>query len=316
MNQLAVIDAETVCRNLSFETAIGVVREAMQSLSAGDVAQLLRSFVPVKPGHIFALMPAADKRSGYFGAKLVSVFPNASGQVQHAGMIVLFSQESGQPVCLVDGEEVTRIRTAAASAVATDALAHHDAGVLAVLGCGKQGRAHIESIATLRPLREVRVWDMVPERAAAVAQELNASGRWRVVAPDDAQSAVRGAEIICTVTPAVEPVLHGAWVSAGAHVNVVGSSTPGPREIDRDLVVKSRFFVDHREHVLLHGAEFLEAKAAGAIGDDHILGEIGAVLNGTCAGRCSADEITLYKSLGHAVQDIAASAWLYEHACK
>jgi ornithine cyclodeaminase/alanine dehydrogenase-like protein (mu-crystallin family) len=125
--------------------------------------------------------------------------------------------------------------------------------------------------------------------------------------------AVANADIICTVTSASEPILEGAWVKPGAHVNVVGSSGPGPAEIDQDLVMKSRFIADHREHVLLHGAEFLRAKATGAVTDAHVAAEIGEILSGARDGRLSADDITLYKSLGHAVQDIAVAAWLYEH---
>jgi ornithine cyclodeaminase/alanine dehydrogenase-like protein (mu-crystallin family) len=314
MADLRTIDAYTVCRKLTYDVAISAVRRAMIALSTGKVHQLLRSFIPVKDRHIFALMPAADNDIGYFGAKLVSVFADRAGQMQHAGYILLFEEKSGLPVCLADAEEISRIRTAAASAIATDALALPGADTMAVLGCGKQAAAHIEAIALVRALRTVRVWGRNADKAKAFARAMADRTGLPVEAAGTARDAAKGADIVCTVTSASTPVLEGKWVMPGAHVNAVGSSTPGPVEIDQNLVVKSRFIADHREHVLQHGAEFLRARTAGAISDDHIVAEIGEVLAGSKPGRTATDEITLYKSLGHAVQDIAAAAWLYEHA--
>ena len=286
----------------------------MIALSSGDARQLLRSFIPIGPRHIFALMPAANLKTGYFGAKLLSVFPDALGEVQHSGFVVLFEQASGEPVCLAAAEEVTRVRTAVASAVATEALARPEASILAVLGTGKQAAAHIEAIAGMRQLAKVHVWGRDAAKAASLAARMVKLCNVPVEASRTVPEAVKDADIICTVTGAPEPVLEGKWVKPGAHVNVVGSSTPGPVEVDEDLVVNSRFIVDHREHVLAHGAEFLRAKMAGAITDDHIVAEIGEVLAGLKPGRTEARQITVYKSLGHAVQDIAAATWLYEHA--
>lgn len=284
----------------------------MIALSDGTAKQLLRSFIGLD-ARTFAIMPAALSANGYFGAKLVSVFAAAGGGRAHEGLVVLFDGKTGKPICTADAGAITRIRTAAASAVATDALARSEASVLAVLGTGKQAEAHIEAIATIRGLDRILVWG----RAAGAAEEFAArmSGRTglSVSAAPTARQAAADADIICTVTSAHEPVLHGDWVKSGAHVNVVGSSGPGPVEIDLALVLKSRFFADHREHVLAHGSEFLRAKQLGAVSDDHIVAEIGEVLAGVKPGRLSDTDLTLYKSLGHAVQDLAAAAWLHQN---
>lgn len=304
---LTVFDAAAVRAALTYEAAIPVVREAMIALSDGRVRQRLRSFIGLGEGRTFAIMPAALGERAAFGAKLVSVFNDGHGRKAHEGLVVLFDGENGAPICLADAGEVTAIRTAAASAVATDALARKDASVLAVLGIGKQAEAHIEAIGKVRALREIRVWGRDPARTAAFATRVGA-------AVGTARTVTIGADIVCTVSAAADPILLGEWVGPGTHVNVVGSSSPAQAEIDTDLVAKSRFIVDHREHVLAHGGEFLRAKAAGAIDDSHIAAEIGQVLAGAAPGRMTDDQITVYKSLGHAVQDLAAVRWLYEGA--
>lgn len=303
---LAVFDAAAVREALTYEAAIPVVREAMIALSGGGAPQLLRSFIGLGEGRTFAIMPAALSERGGFGAKLVSVFHDGTGRKAHEGLVVLFDGESGAPVCLADAGEVTAIRTAAASAVATDALARPDAAILAVLGTGRQAEGHIRAIRRVRRLSQVRVCGRDPARTAAFAGLLGATAFTEV------RAAVAGADLVCTVTGAVDPILEGAWIGPGTHVNVVGSSSPAQAEVDTELVARSRFIVDHREHVLAHGGEFLRAKAAGVIGDAHIVAEIGDVLAGRVPGRTSADQVTVYKSLGHAVQDLAAVAWLSE----
>lgn len=303
--EVVVLDAAAVRERLTVGAAIPVVRDAMVALSSDRVRQLLRSFIAVGEGKTFAIMPAALLDAEVFGAKLVSVFADGRGRKAHEGVVVLFDGQGGAPVCVVDAGEVTAIRTAAASAVATDALARPDASRLAVLGTGRQAAAHIEAIGKVRDLQSVTVWGRDPERTRAFAAEFS------VQAALDVQSAVADADIICTVSTAVDPILNGAWIAPGAHVNVVGSSGPMAAEIDAELVQASRFIVDHREHVLVHGGEFLRAKAQGLVGDDHIAGEIGEVLAGRVAGRQAADQVTVYKSLGHAAQDLAVAAWLY-----
>lgn len=311
---IAVLDARAVRDHLTYEVAIPVVREAMLALSDGRVRQLLRSFIGIGEGRTFAIMPAALSERGVFGAKLVSVFADGHGRKAHEGLVVLFDADSGAPVCLADAAEITAIRTAAASAVATDALARSDAGVLAMLGIGKQAAAHIHAISKIRDLGEVRVWGRSPARAEAFARDMAAQTGLTVRARVSVAATTEGADIICTVTAAVDPILTLTSVAPGAHVNAIGSSGPGQAEIASDLVAASRFIVDHREHVLAHGGEFLRAKAAGLVDDDHIAAELGQVLSGARLGRTGPDDITLYKSLGHAAQDLAAAAWLHKHA--
>ena len=312
MAWLVVLDAAAVAKQLSIADCIPLVRKAMIALSNGTAKQLLRSFISMGDGRTFAQMPAALGERSWFGAKLVSVFadPADPGHKAHKGVVVLFEGD-GDPVCIADAGEVTRIRTAAATALATDVLARKDARVLTVMGAGLQARAHIEAIALVRKLSEVRIWARNPARAQELAKETTSSGL-PVRAVADGKDAASGADIICTVTSSATPVLLGDWVGPGTHVNLVGSSAPTPVETDTALVVKGRFIADHREHVLAHGAEFLRAKQAGAVDDTHVVAEIGEVLAGTKPGRQNNEQVTIYKSLGHAVQDLAAVSWLYE----
>lgn len=314
IGDVTVFDARTVRDHLTYEVAIPVVREAMLALSDGRVRQVLRSFIGIGEGRTFAIMPAALSDRGVFGVKLVSVFADGHGRKAHEGLVVLFDADTGAPVCLADAAEITAIRTAAASAVATNALARTDAGVLAVLGIGKQAAAHIQAISKVRALREVLVWGRSLARAEAFAHEMTAAAGLPVRACASIANTTQSADIICTVTAAVDPILALASVTPGVHVNAVGSSGPGQAEIAADLVAGSRFIVDHREHVLVHGGEFLRAKAGGLVDDDHIAAELGQVLSGARLGRTGPGDITLYKSLGHAAQDLAAAAWLHQHA--
>ncbi len=190
--------------------------------------------------------------------------------------------------------------------MATDALARPDATRLAILGYGEQAETHLRAMRHVRPISAVSVWGRSPERAQRFADHMSAETGLKVTAAPDARSAVEGADIICTVTSAAEPVLFGDWIAPGTHINLVGSSHAGPTEVDHALVVRSRFIADSRASVLAAGAEFLKAKAAGLIDDDHIAGEIGEVLLGRVAGRRGPEEITVYKSLGHIVQDLAS----------
>jgi ornithine cyclodeaminase/alanine dehydrogenase-like protein (mu-crystallin family) len=311
---LTVLDADEVRRRWDSDAGRAVVREAMIALSDGRARQLLRSFIGLGEGRTFAIMPAALGEREIFGAKLVSVFATGGGHSAHEGVVVLFDGESGKPVCIADAGEVTALRTPAASAAATDALARKDADTLAVLGGGRQAMGHIEAIARVRRLKDVRVWTRDPASARAFAEAAAARTGLVVTPAASAAQAVRGAAIVCTVTAAADPVLLGEWLAPGAHVNLVGSSSPAKAEADNALVALARVFADHREHVLAHGGEFLRAKAAGLVDEGHIAAEIGEVFSGAAPGRTSDEEITVYKSLGHAVQDLAATAWLLESA--
>jgi ornithine cyclodeaminase len=310
---MKLINADEVRARLTYALCIPLVRNAMIALSRGETRQLLRAIIPLGDGHMFGIMPGALGGRGVFGAKLVSVFPDnfVKGQPSHQGVIVLFEGEGGAPVCIVEAGEVTAIRTAAASAVATHALARPEAARLAILGYGEQAAAHARAISTVRPLAGIAIWGRSFERAQAFAARMEAELGLPVRASVEAETAVGEADIVCTVTNASEPILLGGWVRPGTHVNLVGSSFAGPAEADEELVLSSRFIADHREGVLAQGAEFLRAKAAGLVDDDHVVGEIGQVLDGALQGRQSSAQITVYKSLGHVVQDLAAATALY-----
>jgi len=310
---MRMIDRDEVRERLTYDRCIPIVREAMIAFSTGETRQLLRAIIPLGEGRLFGVMPGAMAADGPFGAKLISVFADnfAKGRQSHQGVVVLFDPESGAPVCVAHAGEITAIRTAAASAVATDALARPDADRLAILGYGEQAATHIRAISKVRRLREVRVWGRSADRAAAFAARMRDELDIDIAASGDVPLAVAQADIVCTVSAAFDPILKGAWVRPGTHVNVVGSSHAGPAEIDNELVARARFVVDSREGVLAQGGEFRRAREAGLIGDDHIAAEIGEVLAGRVAGRQSAEQVTIYKSLGHVVQDLASSWALY-----
>jgi len=285
----------------------------MIAFSRGENRQLLRSIIPLADGRLFGVMPGAMGAAGPFGAKLISVFPEnfTLGKQSHQGLVILFEPESGAPVCVIHAGEITAIRTAAASAVATDALARKDARRLAILGYGEQAATHARAISKVRDLESISIWGRSPQRARAFSERMQQELGVPVVSAKDVEQAVAEADIVCTVTAAAEPILRGAWVRRGTHLNLVGSGFAGPSEVDNDLVVHSRFIADSREGVLQQGGEFLRAKAAGLVGDDHIVAEIGQVLAGEIEGRRSPEEITVYKSLGHVVQDLASGWALY-----
>jgi ornithine cyclodeaminase/alanine dehydrogenase-like protein (mu-crystallin family) len=314
--QMRFIDREEVARRLTYDVCIPIVREAMIAFSRGETRQLLRSIIPLSGGRMFGVMPGAMGTHAPFGAKLISVFPenSASGKQSHQGLVILFEPETGVPVCIVHAGEITAIRTAAASAVATDALARKDARRLAILGTGEQAATHARAIRKVRDLESIVIWGRSPERARTFAQRMQSELGVPVIAATTVEEAVAAADIVCTVTSAAEPILKGAWVRSGTHLNLVGSSHAGPSEVDSDLVVRSRFIADSREGVINQGAEFLRAKAAGLVGDNHVVAEIGQVLAGKIEGRRSPQEITVYKSLGHIVQDLASAWMLYSQA--
>jgi ornithine cyclodeaminase/alanine dehydrogenase-like protein (mu-crystallin family) len=307
------IGREEIRRVLTFEVCAPLMREAMIAVSSGGINQPPRQILPLVSGRgAFGIMPGVigDDR---FGAKLISAFshPPGSPLPAHQGLVVLFDPETGSPVCLLDAGEITRIRTAAASALATEALARPDAGDLLVLGTGEQAEAHIRAIAALRPLRRIVLWGRNAEHARRLADELAEHDGLAVEVAEDLPSAAAEADIICTTTASAEPVLAGAWLADGAHVNIVGSSRLGPTEVDDDLVARARYFADSRANVLAQGTEFRRAVESGRIDDGHMAGEIGEVLAGKIAGRRSASDVTAYKSLGCVAQDLWAGWYVF-----
>lgn len=306
------LDRDAVSRLLDMQGCIDAVRRAMIALAADDMEQPLRQIVEMGPSEIFATMAGTLPGTRSFGAKLVTVFgdPNRPGRSLHAGLAILFEGETGGVSLIADAGAVTEIRTGAASAVATDALARPDARTLSLFGCGVQARAHLRAIAEIRALDRVLVWGRSMPAAEGFASCMADETGLDVRAVSDGAEAAGLADIICTVTGAETPILFSEWVRAGTHINIVGSSYAGPTEIDSSLVVRSRYIVDSRRAVQVAGAEFVIARDAGLVTDAHILGEIGAVLSGAIEGRIAQDDVTIYKSLGHIVQDLAALEYL------
>ena len=306
------IDAAEVRERLDHRTCIDLMKGAMIALAEGRSRQLLRGIIDLDGGDLFGVMPGALDGAG-FGAKIISIFPAAAAHgSSHQGVIILFDRANGAPVCVIDASEVTAIRTAAASAAATDALARPDASRLAIMGTGEQAWHHIAAIRYVRPLADVRIWGRAPEKAEALAERIAHDFGLAARTADSVAEAADGADIICTLTGAADPFLLDAQVADGTHINAVGSSRAGPSEIDEALVARARFVPDHREGVLAQGAEYLRARDAGLVTEAHVLPEIGHVFSGSAPGRRAASDVTIYKSLGSIVQDLACAAWLWK----
>jgi ornithine cyclodeaminase/alanine dehydrogenase-like protein (mu-crystallin family) len=307
---IRVLRGAEVRELLPMAECIDLMQQTMIAVSEGRVVLPLRSILAM-PGDrgMMGMMPGYLADPECFGVKLVSLIPrNQPPQYSsHLGLVLLFEAEHGQPVALLDAAEITAIRTAAASGLATRLLARSDAGDLALLGAGEQARSHLQAMLSVRPLRRIRVWARDRAKAQAFAAEQGAKLRIAIETCATVGEAVTGADLICTTTKAREPILQGEWLAPGVHLNVVGSSIAAAAEIDTPAVVKARFFVDRRESTVNEGGEYLRALRAGAITPAHILGEIGEVANGSKIGRSSPVDVTLYKSLGIAPQDLASA---------
>jgi len=312
-----VISQLEVPKLLPMKACADLMAETLRTLSRGDAVLPLRSAVwlPDRSG-LLGVMPAYLGAPRSMGLKAVSVMPGNHGTEfdSHQGVVLLFEIEHGSLLAVVDGSSITAIRTAAVSAAATAALARENAHDLTILGSGVQATTHLEAMHAVRRLRRVRVWSRDPAHARAFAERESKRSACPIEAAASPRAAVEGADLICTTTASREPVLHGEWIAEGAHVNAVGSSFATGRELDTRAVVRSRLYVDRRESTLHEAGDFLIPRAEGAIGEDHIVGEIGEVLLGRVPGRRSADEITLFKSLGLAVEDLAAAHHVYTRA--
>ncbi|MDH6231772.1 ornithine cyclodeaminase/alanine dehydrogenase-like protein (mu-crystallin family) [Mesorhizobium soli] len=316
--ELQIIDRSLVRELLPMETCIGLMETAMLQTAAGATCQPPRWIIGLPSGRDrgFGLMPGAMLAPDVFGAKLTAVYPEngARGLQSHQGAIVLFDAAVGTPVAIVHGGEVTAIRTAAASGLATRVLSSPEAGDLAILGCGEQAREHLLAMSCVRSLRRVRIWGRDSGRAEAFARENAARSPVPIEICANVTEAVRDADLICTVTAAAEPILENAQVADGTHINVVGSSIASAAEIGNTLVQRARFFVDYRPSALLQAGEFLAAKEAGLVTEDHILAETGEVLAGRHPGRQAPGEVTIYKSLGIPAEDLICANHLFQTA--
>ncbi len=359
------LDREAVEAHLSPALCLEAVEGAFRSLVQGQAIQPLRTLLTLPGGRDhFLVMPAHVARPAALGAKLLSLFPgnHDQGLPSHQGVILLFDVETGGLRAVVDAESVTSLRTAAASALATRLLAREDSRDLAILGAGVQARSHLEALLAVRPIRRVRVWSRTADHARAFVTQararLEARGRLarlerplgdsmptgqgaprgglspmreiEIVVASDPESAVRDADVICTVTASPKPILKGEWIAPGTHVNAVGAYTPDTRELDTLAIQQAHFYVDRRESAMAEAGDFLIPRKEGAVDDAHILGELGELLGGPAEGgarsrrenrvegrlegrvqgRTSPGDRTVFKSLGLAVQDLAAVAAL------
>jgi ornithine cyclodeaminase/alanine dehydrogenase-like protein (mu-crystallin family) len=315
--QILIVNQSEVRQLLPMAECIEVMAEALKALARGQAVLPLRPvmWLPDKVGAL-AMMPAYMEDLQIMGLKVVSVFPGNlhTEYDSHVGAVMIFETKHGQPLAIMDATEITAIRTAAVSGVATNLLARKAAGDLAILGSGTQARTHLEAMLLCRKIRRVRIWSRNSENGRRFAERESRHHNVEVELMPTVQAALEGADIICTTTSSPDPILAGHYLSRGAHVNAVGSSVPFARELDTEAVVASRLFVDRRESTVNEAGDFLIPKKEGVIGDSHIQGEIGEILLGKVPGRKSDEEITLFKSLGLAVEDLASANHIYRKA--
>lgn len=313
---ILVLSQTEIRELLPMDRCIDLMAVALTGLSSGEAVNPLRNgfLLPDRSGFL-AVMPGYTAEPAALGLKVIAIFPDNHGSEldSHQGIVALFDTRNGRPLAILEASEITAIRTAAASGLATRLLAREDASELAILGSGTQARTHLEAMAAVRSLTKVRVFS--PHREHR--EDFAARARRRdlpVAAVDSAEEAVRGADLICTTTTSADPVVHSDWIQPGAHINAAGSSVANARELDTESVVRARLFVDCRESTLNEAGDFLIPKKEGAVVDDHIQGELGEILVGKIPGRQSEDEITLFKSLGVAVEDLVAATYVYNEA--
>jgi ornithine cyclodeaminase/alanine dehydrogenase-like protein (mu-crystallin family) len=315
---LLVLSATDVHAVLDYADCAAAMRRALTSLASGEAQQPLRTVIaPHGAAGLVALMPAyLTAGEGLYGLKAICITPGnpAAGLDTHQGVVLLSDGKTGAPVAVLNASAVTEIRTAAVSVVATELLARPDARTLAVIGSGVQARAHIKAVDQARPLEEIRVASRDPDSGRRLARALDGQTRAPVRVCESARAAVDGADIIVTATSSAEPVIDRVWLAPGTHINAVGACLPHLRELDTATVAASVLVADRRESVLTESGDYLLAAADGAIGPDHIRAELGELLLGGARGRAADDDITVFESLGLAVEDLAAAELAYRRA--
>ena len=315
------LDRRDVEALLPIEECIEVMAATLAELARGEAQQPLRSALWLADrrgllGTMPAAIPARGEAPAVLALKALTVFPAnwAKGEETHLGFVLLFEAQAGRPLALLDAAAITAIRTAAVSAVATRALANPDAGDLALLGAGAQARTHLEAMQAVRPLRRVRVWSRTPENARRFAAAESARRGVPVEAVATPEQALAGADLVCTVSAAREPILAGERLAPGCHVNAVGACTPNARELDGAAIRRARVFVDRRESAWHEAGDLILPLRAGEVDESCVAGELGELLLGTVVGRRSPGEVTLFESLGLGVEDAAAGRHVYLEA--
>lgn len=317
MNTLRILDRDAVARCLPRRAGFELATRAFKATSSRRTEQPNRLIVPVRnvPGNVLSVMAGVLHEPVLFGAKISAVCPENRhhGLAGHQGVVVVFDPDTGAPAGVLHGGEVTARRTAAATAVATRALARPDCRVLALIGAGEQAGHHLGALLDCLPLEEVRVWSQSASRAQSfVAAHEEAAAE--LVVHDRVETAVAGADVICTLTSAPEPILFGRWLEPGQHVNAVGSSVRRFRELDVEAIRRSRLYADYLPMLEAEGGDYLAALKSGAITAAHVIGEVGDVLLGHKPGRQSHKDITLFKSLGIIAEDLTAAQYALKEA--
>jgi ornithine cyclodeaminase/alanine dehydrogenase-like protein (mu-crystallin family) len=317
MTDTVILTQPQVRALLPMRACMDLMATTLSSLSRGEGVNPLRwpMWIPDRRG-LIGMMPGMSDDPEALGLKVVAVFPGNHGTQydSHQGVVLLFDPQNGLPLAIMDASEITAIRTAAVSGMVTERLARADASVVSIIGSGVQARTHLEAMAEARTLTEVRVFSRSEENRTRFVKRASSTYDFPVRAMASAEEAVRESDIVCTVTSSKEPVLLGAWLEPGMHVNAAGSSVKPARELDTQAVVRSKLFVDRKESTLNEAGDFLYPKEEGAIDDSHIVAEIGEILLGNHPGRGSDGEVTLFKSLGLAVEDLAAGHYVWERA--
>jgi len=309
------VNKERIASLLPMNECIEVMEKTFRSLAAGECLQPLRNIMklPARNG-VLGMMPGYAEKLGVMGIKVITVFHANSevGLPSHQGIVILFDAKNGHPLMLFDALEITAIRTAAASAVATKLLSRMDASTLAIIGSGEQAKRHIEAITLVRTIKQVNIWSRNEKNAKDLAETVSGIYGVPIAVSGDINETVTNADIICTVTSSKEPLVSGDWISAGTHINAVGSSTPTARELDTAAMVRSKLFTDCYDSIFNEAGDFLIPKKEGAVTDDHVKAELGEVLAGVKKGRENNDEITVFKSLGIAAEDIFSAFHIYK----
>jgi len=297
---------------------IELMSDALAALARGEIFQPLRTIVrPPEARGLLGLMPAyRHGENGAFGLKAICVFPGnpSIGKDAHQGTVMLFSQETGEPLALMNASQITATRTAAVSAVATRLLARTEARELGIIGAGVQARTHLVALACVRSIKRARVACRDPEHAVQFVREMQDKVSFPIEVAKSNEEAVRDADLIVTATSSHEPVVKREWITEGAHINAIGTHSPQSREIDSDTMAAARIFVDRRESALNEAGDYLLAAKEGAVSPESIVAEIGEVLIENKDGRRSPAEITLFKSLGLAIEDVVCAEYLFRKA--
>ncbi|HEX9793395.1 MAG TPA: ornithine cyclodeaminase family protein [Planctomycetota bacterium] len=310
MLNLEIVDGARVRACLPMAVCIQTMAGVLAAIARGEIEVPQRLKVELADGEAQLLaMPGALADPAVLGAKLISLFPGNPAQERPAvqGVIVLFDPNTGAPTALLDAASLTAIRTAAASAAASEVLARDDAHVLALLGCGVQAETHLEAMLAVRPIDRVLVWGRSQSKARTFAEWHALKYELPIEVAPTAQAAVEAADLICTLTHSPTPILQGAWLQPGSHLNLVGAHTPTTREADTAAVHRARVFVEARAAAWKEAGDLVIPLQEGAIDQGHVIGEIGQVILGQVVGRQARQDVTLYKSLGNSAQDLAAA---------